>query len=72
MSFDPAFLFLSMVIGSVGLGLFIYGKKQGRWPQLVVGVTMLIYPYFTSTVDLLVGTALALVVALWWVLRLGW
>lgn len=72
MSFDPTVLFLSMIIGSIGFGLFIYGKKQARWPQLVVGLTMLVYPYFTATVGPLLGVAVALVAALWWAVRLGW
>jgi len=27
-SFDPTWLFLSLIISGVGLALFIYGKKQ--------------------------------------------
>jgi len=31
----PNSLFLSLVVSTVGLGLFIYGKKQQRLPQLI-------------------------------------
>ena len=29
--FDPTVLFLGVIISSVGLALFIYGKKQARF-----------------------------------------
>jgi hypothetical protein len=37
MSFDTSSLFASVVIGLVGLSIFLYGKKQRRAPQLVAG-----------------------------------
>ena len=69
---DPSVLFFSLVIGSIGLGLFIFGKKQARWPQLVVGLVMMVYPYFTTALSSLIGIGLLLGLALWWALRLGW
>jgi hypothetical protein len=72
MSLDPIVLFCSMIIGSIGFGLFIYGKKQARWPQVVVGLAMLVYPYFIASVGPLVGVAVVLVAGLWWAVRLGW
>jgi hypothetical protein len=68
----PASLFASLVVGSIGLGLFIYGKKQARWPQLLVGVAMMVYPYFVSTFSSIVSIGLLLGIALWWAIRLGW
>ena len=29
--FNAHFLFASLIWGSIGLGYFIYGKKQGSW-----------------------------------------
>jgi hypothetical protein len=72
MSFDPTVLFLGMVISSVGLGLFVYGKKQARLPQLVVGLALMVFPYFAGAPRVLVSTAALLLLALWWALRLGW
>jgi hypothetical protein len=69
MDTSAAWLFLSLAIGAVGAGLFIYGKKQGRWPQLACGVILCIYPYFVSNVWVMVGIAFALVAALWVFLR---
>jgi len=34
MSFDPTWLFLSLIPAGIGFVLFVYGKKQERWSQL--------------------------------------
>ena len=49
MSLDPSLLFLSLITSGIGFVLFVYGKKQDRWPQLVAGVALMIYPYVVST-----------------------
>jgi hypothetical protein len=46
-------LFASVVIGSVGFGFFLYGKKQRRMPHLLGGITLMVYPYFVSGVWLM-------------------
>jgi len=69
--FDPSVLFLNVVISSVGLALFLYGKKQARIPQLAVGLALMVFPYFTDTWRPLVGITTALLVALWWAIRAG-
>jgi len=38
MSLDPTRLFVSLIAGGVGFVLFVYGKKQQRWPQLAAGL----------------------------------
>ncbi len=72
MSFDPSWLFLSLIPGGVGFVLLVYGKKQGRVPQLVSGLAFMIYPYFATSVASLLVVGAALGAALWLVLRLGW
>jgi hypothetical protein len=66
---DPAWLFLSLIPGGVGLVLFIYGKKEQRWPQLAGGLALLVYPYFTPTMVPLVGVGLLIGAATWWTAR---
>lgn len=51
-------LLASVVIGSVGLGLFAYGKRQRRVPHLIAGVLLMVYPYFVPGVG-----AMALIAA---------
>ncbi len=72
MSLDPGSLFLSILISVVGLGFVIYGKRQRRAPQLVVGVVLMGYGYFVSSVVWMLVIAAAVLVALWSVIRLGW
>ena len=72
MNIDPTWLFLSLIPSGIGFVLFVYGKKQERWPQLAAGLALLVYPYFTDTVPWLVGVGVAIGVALWWAIRLGW
>ena len=58
MSFDPTWLFLSLIPSGIGFVLFVYGKKQERWPHMLAGILFSIYPYFTPNVPallLLVG-----------------
>jgi hypothetical protein len=72
MSLDPTRLFVSLIADGVGFVLFVYGKKQQRWPQLAAGLLFMVYPYFTpSLVSLvLIGPLLAFI--LWYAIRLGW
>ena len=53
-------MLVSMVVGAVGLGLFRYGKKQERSPQLFGGIAMMVYPLFVSSVG---GIVAAIVLA---------
>jgi hypothetical protein len=64
-------LLASVLLGSVGMGFFIYGKKQRRAPHLAVGVLMMVYPYFVSNVWLMLGLAAGLVGLLYLASYLG-
>ena len=72
MSIDPVWLFLSLIPGGAGFVLFVYGKKQQRWPQLLVGLAMMVYPYFATSTTSLVAIGVVLGVALWVAVRAGW
>ena len=72
MSFDPTWLFLSLIPAGIGFVLFVYGKKQERWPQLAAGLVLMVYPYFTTSIGALVATGLAIGFVLWYAVRLGW
>jgi hypothetical protein len=71
-SIDPAWLFLSLFPSGVGFVLFVYGRKQQRWPLVGFGVAFMAYPYFAPTIGALVGVGAALAAALWLTLRAGW
>ena len=67
MDLDPAWLLLSLIPSGAGFVLFVYGKKQQRWPHLVAGLAMMVYPYFASTVTTLIAGG-ALISGVWWYL----
>jgi hypothetical protein len=71
-SIDPTWLFLSLIPSGIGFVLFVYGKKQERWPQLAAGLAFMVYPYFAPSVTALVGVGALLAALLWTSLRLGW
>ena len=68
----PVWLFLSLFPSGAGFVLFVYGKKQERWPQLVAGLLMMVYPYFATTVTSLLVIGIAICGGLWLALRAGW
>lgn len=71
-SLDPMLLFLGFVTGGIGFVLFVYGKKQQRMPQLFAGLAFMVYPYFVTSVSVMIGVGVALGVALWWAIRAGY
>jgi len=71
MSFDPNALLASLVVSGVGWVLFSYGRKQHRMPQTAIGLVMLVYPYFISSVGWMLGLVPVFLVLLWLLTRLG-
>ena len=71
MSFSTDTLLASLVVSTVGLGLFLYGKKQVRFPQLVVGLVMMTFPYFVAGSLAIWGLGSLLVLALVAAVRMG-
>jgi hypothetical protein len=69
---DPTWLFLSLIPSGIGFAVFVYGKKQQRWPQMMAGLVLMVYPYFTEGVAALVGVGVAVFVALWLAIRMGY
>ena len=71
MSLDPASLIASFVFGSVGFVLFYYGKKQGRFPHMLAGGILMVFPMFVSSVLLTIGISVAILGALYLAVRAG-
>lgn len=71
-SIDPLWLFLSLFPSGIGFVLFVYGKKQERWPLMLGGIVFSVYPYFTESILALVGVGVVLGTALWMAVRAGW
>lgn len=69
---DPAWLFLSLIPSGIGFVLFVYGKKQGRWPLIVSGIAFMAYPIFTPSVIALVVVGVVLGAGTWLAVHTGW
>ena len=72
MNFDSTWLLLSLIPSGAGFVLFVYGKKQTRWPQLAGGLLLMTYPYFTQTVPSLLGVGIVLAAAIYYAVQAGW
>jgi hypothetical protein len=71
MDLSAGSLFLNLLVSAVGAGFFIYGKKQGRLPQMIGGILLSIYPYFIPNLWVMAGIGVALVVAILVAVRAG-
>ena len=58
-------LFVPMFFGTVGLAAFVYGKKSFNWKPMVIGVALMVYPYFIGNALLLYSIGIALCVSLY-------
>ncbi|HZR45948.1 MAG TPA: hypothetical protein VFA47_04550 [Candidatus Manganitrophaceae bacterium] len=51
---SQASIIWELVFGSIGLGYFVYGKKQKRIVPLVSGLALMAFPYFVPDPVLMV------------------
>ena len=58
---SPSTLMLGIIFGAIGLGFFIYGKKQGAIIPLFCGVGLMILPYFISNIYILIFSGIIMV-----------
>lgn len=61
MNLDPTWLAVSLLISTVGLAIFRYGRKQTRMPQIIGGIILMVAPYFFSDISHMVGFAFGIV-----------
>jgi hypothetical protein len=57
---NTSLLLWSLLFSSIGLGYFIYGKRQKAVAPLFCGMGLMIYPYFVSSSILLVAIGVVL------------
>lgn len=60
MDFDASHLMLGLLFGTIGMGMFIFGKRTQHLSALGAGLGLMVFPYFVSNIwaILAVGTAL--------------
>jgi len=70
--FDTKFLFASLLWGSIGVGYFIYGKKQQAIVPLIGGLLMIAVSYLVSSALLMSLISISLMVAVYSLAKRGW
>jgi hypothetical protein len=58
----PAALFWGMLFGAIGVGFFMYGKRQSMMVPLGCGIALMLYPWFVTNTLLLILIGAALMV----------
>lgn len=70
MHFSVAGLFIGTMFSAVGVGYFVYGRRQTRIVHLVCGTVLAVYPWFVTSLVPLIGIGLAFALApfaaAWW------
>jgi len=46
---SSASLLWGLLFGSIGMGYFVYGKRQGRIMALLSGIALIVFPYFITS-----------------------
>ncbi len=60
---DSNSILVGVIAGAIGGGYLIYGKKQARIVPAICGVLLMVYPYFTDNIWILLVVGAALCVA---------
>jgi hypothetical protein len=58
---NPSTLIWGVIFGSIGLGFFVYGKKQNAIIPLLSGMGLMVVPYFISNMYILFLSGIVLV-----------
>jgi hypothetical protein len=72
LNLNPWYLVLSLVFSTIGFGYFRYGKRQGESLLLIVGVMLMVYPYFITSPLAVVVVGLFLMAGPFVAKRFGW
>lgn len=64
MTLDTSTLFAGIIFGAIGFVSFIYGKKQSEYKLMLIGVALMVYPYFVpgAILQWIVGALLTLMI----------
>lgn len=45
-------IWVGLITGVIGMGYFVYGKKQSRIIPFISGISLMVYPYFIDSLML--------------------
>ena len=65
--FTASALIAGFLFGLIGLAAFIYGRKEGNWKPVLIGILLMGYPYFVADSVWLfgIGTGLTALLFFW-------
>jgi hypothetical protein len=43
-------ILFGVVAGAIGMGYFIYGRRQTKFVPIIAGILLCVYPYFLDSV----------------------
>ena len=67
--FDSNYLFASLVWGSIGIGYYVYGKRQESWVPKLGGILMITTSYFAGSVWVMSLICVALMAVVYFLLK---
>ncbi len=70
--FNTGSLFASLLWGSIGLGYFIYGKKQQSFAAMGGGILMMAVSYFIGSALAMSLVCLGIMAAVYWLAKGGY
>jgi hypothetical protein len=70
--FTTSFLFASLIWGSIGLGYFIYGKKQQSLSAMMGGILMMIVSYFIVSALAMSLVSVGIIAMVYWLVKRGY
>jgi LPXTG-motif cell wall-anchored protein len=61
---DTAWLMWSGLFGLIGTAAFLFGRRQRRGAPTLIGVALMVYPYFVSSTLAVIGIGALLLAGL--------
>lgn len=59
LNFSAANLIGGVIFGSIGFIAFTYGKRMNLWKPMLLGIGLMIYPYFVTSDAIIYGIGIA-------------
>jgi hypothetical protein len=66
-SVDSSTIWCGLIFGGIGLAAFVYGKKQGDWIRLILGLALMAYPLLVTQAlwQWVTGAVLTILLFVW-------
>lgn len=69
---SASYLVANFLVSGIGFVLFSYGRKMSRIPQVVIGLVLMVFPYFVPGVLAMLAVAALLCGLLYMAVRAGY